>query len=166
MTTEHLPLELADRDVENWADQVANVPPEHLLAAIIALSRELLEEWNSARPADKRPERALDAANALLKKDRTENAVQHARAVAKACTQARKDSLGYQHRIAEAARCVAIAAAAKPKSRERFAAMREALEKVEEHRVYRLSVEGIYDKERAVRLSMIESLNQALDQQG
>jgi|GEM_PF-5690817 len=38
--------------------------------------------------------------------------------------------------------------------------MREALEKVEEHRTYRLSVEGIYDEERAVRLSMIESLNQ------
>lgn len=153
-----LPMTLADSEAESWPAQATTLQPDRLLAAILGLTRELLEEWASTRPTDKRPARALDAAQVLLQR-RTENAVLHARAVAKACTKARKDSFGYEHRIAEAARSVANAAAARPGSEQRHTEMCEALAKIEEHRLCAYANKAIYGKEHEVRTSMLKSLN-------
>ncbi len=94
--------------------------------------------------------RAVEAAERLLASP-TENLRSHARAVAKACTKSRRDSLGYEHRIAEAARALALAAAADPKTKSRVNKAIEAMALCEEHALYRFAVAGVYDKEEEVR---------------
>lgn len=81
----------------------------------------------------------------------------HARALAKACTASRERSMGYEHRIAEAARAVALASAATSDA-SATDAVAEALAKVEEHALYAFSVVGTYGKERAVREEILNRI--------
>jgi hypothetical protein len=124
------------------------------------VKRLLLPEYARERPADRRPERAVAAAEAFLAR-RTDHARAHAAATAKACTAARRDTLGYQHRLAEAARALATAV-----TRTSDAAIRDelfaALAHAEDHLRYRHHVAGDYGKDGEVRAQIAEVVRAAL----
>jgi hypothetical protein len=121
-----------------------------MMAGVMEL---VLPEWRTARPQDTVPLRAVDAA---LSDPLGENVGmrQHAKALAKACGESRRRSMGYEHRIAEAARALANAATASSSSAA-MEAIAEALGKVEEHLLYRLAVAGVYGREAEVRGQML-----------
>jgi hypothetical protein len=119
----------------------------------IAVVDMVLPEWKENHPEDTIPVRAVDAA----RKDpspENQDFRKHAKALAKACGESRRRSMGYYHRIAEAARAVANAASASVDSAA-IEAVGEALSKTEEHALYQFSVEGVYGKETEVRRNML-----------
>ncbi len=121
-----------------------------IAAAVVGL---VLPEWRAARPNDTAPLRAVEVA--LSDPAGSNDGLRrHARALAKGCSESRRRSLGYEHRIAEAARAVAHAAAATSDSAA-TESIGEALEKVEEHLLYRFAVGGAYGKEVEVREHML-----------
>ena len=134
---------------------VTRMPDDRAAAVrIVAHVMELvLPEWRAARPGDTVPLRAVEAA--LSNPDGTDPKLcLHAKALAKACGASRRRSMGYEHRIAEAARALLHAATASSNE----AAMQssaEALGCVEEHLLYRLEVAGIYGREAEVRGQML-----------
>src|SRR5690349_2569147 len=99
-----------ERSPREWPPTFRMSRRELVLAAVAAVDW-LLPLWQAARASDSAPVRAVEAArsNPIAP---TENLRMHARALAKACTASRERSMGYEHRIAEAARAVALASAA------------------------------------------------------
>lgn len=96
-----------------WQTNLDDQDRDVLLRAAIAATRELiLPEWESKRVDDRRPQLALEAAEAWLA---TKSVDAHAqcKATAKECTAARNETFGYDHRVPEAARACAWAAGAK-----------------------------------------------------
>lgn len=65
--------------------------------------------------------------------------------------------MGYEHRIAEAARAVALASAATSDD-SAVDLVAESLAKVEEHALYAFAVVGTYGKEHAVREEMLNRI--------
>ena len=65
--------------------------------------------------------------------------------------------MGYEHRIAGAARAVALASAATSDAGA-TESVAEALAGVEEHALYAFAVVGTYGKERAVREEMLNRI--------
>jgi hypothetical protein len=116
----------------------------------------ILPEWQQKRSKDTVPVRAVEAARILLIKN-TKELREHAVVLAKGCTRSRQKSLGYEHRIAEAARAVAHAATAIDDS-ESVEAAAEALAKTEEHLLYRFAVNGVYHKEQEVRKGILDCI--------
>lgn len=142
---------------EVWGAALAHIPTDRLVGAVAKTVRELLlPEYAATRPTDRRPERALDAAEAWLSR-RTDDARAHAAAVAKACTAARRETLGFEHRIAEAARAVAtsVTRTSEPAVR---AELFEALARTEEHLLHGHAVKGVHDEATEVRASVLETL--------
>lgn len=90
-------------------------------------------------------------------RERTEASVSAARAFAKACTQARQKTLGYEHRIAESLRAIVLAAAERPGAPQ-MQQLCEALHAAEEHRLYELSVKARYGLEREVRRQFLQAM--------
>lgn len=96
-----------------WTESLDGVDREVVLRAAIEAVRTLLvPEWAALRKDDKRPQEALDAAEAWLA-ERSPDAVQRVKAAAKACTAARSETFGKEHRVPEAARGVAWSAGGK-----------------------------------------------------
>jgi hypothetical protein len=96
-----------------WATNLNDVDRDLLIKALIEAVRALiLQEWVSKRPDDKRPQAALDAAEAWLK-TKSDAAAAAAKAAAKDCTAARNETFGTDHRIPEAARAAAWASTGK-----------------------------------------------------
>jgi hypothetical protein len=96
-----------------WTTNLGDVDREVLIRALIAATRTLiLDEWISKRPDDRRPQAALEAAEAWLA-SKSEEAAAAAKAAAKDCTAARNETFGTDHRIPEAARACAWAITAK-----------------------------------------------------
>ncbi len=130
-----------------------------LAASVVGL---ILPEWEAARPNDTVPPRAVAAA-LLNPNGDDENLRRHAKALAKGCSESRHRSLGYEHRIAEAARSLANAAAA-ASDKTALDEVAESLAKVEEHLLYCLACAGVYNKEREVRgkmfLQIVETYSQ------
>lgn len=113
----------------------------------------VLPEWRSARPQDTVPLRAVEAA--LSDPSGADSGLRlQAQALAKACGESRRRSMGFEHRIAEAARAMANAAAAASDAAA-MEAVAEALGRVEEHLLYRLAVAGVYGREADVRGQML-----------
>jgi hypothetical protein len=141
-----------------WLDRlpVDRADAVRIAVAVIDL---VLPEWRAARPGDTVPLRAVEAANSNPR-GTDSDLRKHARALAKGCTESRRRSLGYEHRIAEAARALASAAAAASESAA-MEAVGEALEKVEEHLLYRFAVAGVYGKEADVRGQMLRRVVEA-----
>jgi hypothetical protein len=142
---------------------VGKFPADRVTAVRIAatVAELVLPEWRTARPGDTVPVRAVRAA--LADPAGSDDGLRrHARTLAKACGDSRRRSLGYEHRIAEAARSLANAAAA-GSDEAAMEAVGEALAKVEEHLLYKLAVAGVYGKEAVVRAQM---LRQALEATG
>lgn len=134
---------------------VARMPDDRATAVRVAAGviELVLPEWRAARPQDTVPLRAVEAA--LSDSSGADAGLrQHAKALAKACGESRRRSLGYEHRIAEAARALANAAAASSDAAA-MEAVAESLGKVEEHLLYRLAVAGVYGREAEVRGQML-----------
>jgi hypothetical protein len=155
------PPPLSESAAREWPNHLRVFGQDELLRATAAVVRSLLlPQWAERRPNDSRPRRAVEAAELWLKK-KTPNAVQHASVLAKACTTARRDSFGYEHRIAEAARAIANAPAAA--RGERFQeCLAEALEKAEEHINSELYVKALYGREKETRARIADALRSAL----
>lgn len=145
----------------SWAPALARVPATILVRGAASVVRALLlPEYAERRPQDRRPMRAVEAAEAWLVAPATSRAL-HAKAVAKACTHARKDTLGAEHRIAEAARAVATAVTRASDDAMRRDAI-EALAYVEEHLLERHAIAGEHDRRSEVRERMVAALGSAL----
>lgn len=96
-----------------WAANLGDLDRDLLLRAVIEATRTLiLPEWESKRADDRRPQLALEAAEAWIATKSAESIAQ-AKIVAKDCTAARNETFGYDHRIPEAARACAWAVGAK-----------------------------------------------------
>jgi hypothetical protein len=123
------------------------------IRAAAAVVEMLLPEWEAGHPRDTAPIRAVAA---VRKTPSTvdEDLLRHAKALAKACTASRARSVGYEHRIAEAARELAYASSAGTDVSAMLSVGR-ALAEVEEHLLYRLSVEGQYGREMEARRRML-----------
>ena len=92
-----------------WAESLEGVEREDLLRAGIEVIRSLLvPEWASRRKDDPRPQKALEAVESWLATKSAE-ALAECKAAAKACTAARGETFGDQHRVPEAARGLAWA---------------------------------------------------------
>jgi hypothetical protein len=123
-----------------FAEALAEVEPDLLLTAVIASVRELLvPEWASRRKADLRPQRALETAEIWMKDKSNAEAITAAKAAAKACTEARNETFGDDHRVPEAARHAAWAATAKDNK-----GLFEALEAVEHELLARIALTSEY----------------------
>jgi hypothetical protein len=95
-----------------WATNLSDVDRDVLLRALIDATRTLiLPDWTIRRPEDTRPQAALEAAEAWLA-SRSAEAAAVAKEAAKACTAARNETFGDDHRVPEAARAIAWAVAA------------------------------------------------------
>jgi len=157
---EKLPVEFSDagrqwfisNPCRHWPERFRCSNEMSVLLAVAAVDW-LLPDWTRARHSETAPVRAADAARSHPRAQ-DENLRRHARALAKACTSARARSLGYEHRIAEAARAVALASAATSDSAT-VDAVSEALSKVEEHALYVFAVKGVYGKEPEVRACIL-----------
>jgi len=150
--------ETAGHRTSDWEANLGDLDRDRLLRAVIASVRALvLPGWLARRPDDRRPQLAVDAAERWLTA-KSPATVGHALAKAKACTAARKDSFGYDHRIAEAARAVASAT-----GEHSYRHIWEALRCVEEELLWRLSLAGEYVQEPEVRAAIIAVLRRELD---
>jgi hypothetical protein len=93
-----------------WAEHLDGADRTLLLRAAIAMVRELLiPESADRRKNDQRPQQALEAVERWLEAPSAE-AVGQLKATAKACTAAKNETYGYDHRVAEAARAINWAA--------------------------------------------------------
>src|SRR5258705_5329532 len=109
------------------------------MRAVIETIRTLvLPDWEAKRVDDRRPQEALDAAEAWLESG-SADAVNNAKTAAKACTAARNDTYGYDHRIADAARAMAWAVTAKDNT-----PIWEALAAIEEELLARVALVAEY----------------------
>lgn len=96
-----------------WAANLGDLDRDLLLRAAIEATRTLiLPEWESKRAEDRRPQLALEAAEAWIA-TKSPEAIAQAKIVAKDCTAARNETFGYDHRIPEAARACAWSVGAK-----------------------------------------------------
>lgn len=140
-----------------WEANLGTVDRDQLLRAVIEVVRRLvLPEWEARRPDDRRPQLALEAAEAWIG-SKTADAVTQAKAAAKACTAARNETFGYDHRVAEAARAVAWAAGAKDSK-----PIWEALTVVEEELLARIAIVAEYHRQPQQRRAIVDVLRQAL----
>lgn len=135
-----------------WAQHLEAVDRDLLMRAVIEVVKLLIPGWLDERSEDRRPERAIEAAEAWLA-NKTPEALGHAKATAKACTAARSESFGFRHRVAEAARGVAWTAGARDSSH-----LFDALASAEADLLARVALTGEYhlipDQRRAIVLAL------------
>lgn len=143
--------------ISAWETNLGDLDRDQLLRAVIDVIRKLLlPEWQARRPDDRRPQLALEATEAWIE-SKTLDAVAHAKAKAKACTAARTETFGYDHRVAEAARAVAWAAGAKDNKH-----IWEALTSIEEELLARIALVAEYHRQPEQRRALVDALRTAL----
>jgi hypothetical protein len=140
-----------DNEPKKWMSQISCNCHTAVRIAIAVVDL-VLPEWQENHPDDTIPIRAVDAARKYLAGGQPELR-KHAKALSKGCSDSRQRSMGYYHRIAEAARAVANAVSASTESAI-MSAVTESLDKTEEHILYRYSVDAMYGKEAEVRRTM------------
>ena len=140
-----------------WGESLAEVDREDLLRALIATVRELLiPEWQDTRKNDQRPQRALDAAEKWLATKSPES-IAEAKAAAKACTEAKNEFFGQDHRVPEAARAAAWAT-----TKTEGPGLFEALATVEAELLARIALTGEYHRGPEQRRAIVGVLKKAL----
>jgi hypothetical protein len=140
-----------------WGEVLADVDVDTLMRIVIAATRELLvPDWADRRKKDLRPQAALDAAEAWLNAPSPETAAQ-AKAAAKACTEARNETFGTDHRVPEAARHVAWAV-----SKREPAGLYEALATIETELLARIALTGEYHRGPEQRRAVAEVVRRIL----
>lgn len=141
-----------------WEANLSDLDRDEVLRAVIHTIRTLLlPEWESRRPDDRRPHLALEATEAWIA-SKSPDAIASTKARAKACTEARTETMGYIHRVPEAARAVAWCAGAKDSKH-----LWEALTATEEELLYRISLVAEYHKQPEQRRAIVSALRAALD---
>jgi hypothetical protein len=141
-----------------WAETLEGVPREELLRAAILVIRTLLvPEWADRRKDDRRPQAALEAVEAWLAAPEDPAPLAACKAAAKACTAARGETFGDQHRIPEAARGLAWAVGPKE-----AAPIFEALAATEEELLARVALTSEYHLGPQQRRNIVDALRQVL----
>ena len=143
--------------VSAWTEALDGIDRALLLRAAIATVRELLlPEWTSRRKNDHRPQKALEAAEAWLTSP-SEDTVAEAKGAAKACTAARNEFFGDDHRVPQAARSVAWSVGAKDGTHilETFAA-------VEDELLARIALMGEYHRAPEQRKALLDVIRNVL----
>jgi hypothetical protein len=141
-----------------WKANLDDIDRDLLLRAIIEATRALvLEEWESKRKDDRRPQDALAAAEAWLE-TKSPEALAQAKETAKACTAARNETFGGDHRIPEAARACAWAAGAKDNEH-----IWEGLIAIEQELLARIALVSEYHRLPETRRSILAVLRRVLD---
>src|SRR5262245_44612422 len=125
-------------------------------AVIEAIRTLILPDWEAKRTDDRRPQEALAAAETWLE-TRSADAVNNAKNAAKACTAARNDTYGYDHRIADAARGMAWAVTAKDNE-----PIWDSLAAIEEELLARVALVGEYHRVPEQRKAMLAVLRRVL----
>lgn len=144
--------------VSAWQTNLNDCDPDLLLRACIAATRELvLDDWVLKRPDDKRPQDALDAAEAWVGNKSADN-LAAAKTAAKACTAARQETFGTDHRIPEAARACAWSAGAKDNEH-----IWEALSAIEQELLARIALVAEYHRVPEVRKKLLGVLKRVLE---
>jgi len=147
--------------VTAWATNLDSYDRDLLLRAAIETTRALvLPEWISKRPDDTRPQDALAAAEAwIVKKD--DDTREAAKIAAKACTEAKNQFYGHDHRIAEAARACAWACSAKDLADK--SDIWDAIVAVEQELLDRIALVSEYQRLPEVRRSIVATLRKVLE---
>ena len=142
-----------------WTPLVGERPTAELAPIVARLLRSsVLPKYTEVHPTDRRPLRAIEAAEAYWKAPSEPRALRAA-AVAKACTEARKDTLGGVHRVAEAARALALSAT-RSSDRARRLDLFEALHTAESELLYREMCAGRHGREAEVRAQLAALLRE------
>lgn len=140
-----------------WEANLGELDRDQLLRAVIeAIRRLILPEWQARRPDDRRPQLALEATEAWIA-SKTPAAVADAKASAKACTAARNETFGDDHRIPEAARAVAWSAGAQDNKQ-----IWDALTAVEGELLARIALIAEYHRQPEQRRAIVEVLREVL----
>jgi hypothetical protein len=113
-----------------------------LRAAIHATRTLVLPEWESKRPEDRRPQEIVKAA-------------------AKACTEAKNETFGHDHRVAEAARAIAWAVSGKDAND--ASEIWDALVTIEQELLDRIALVSEYQRLPEVRKSLVEAVRSVLE---
>ncbi len=141
-----------------WKTNLDDQDPDTLLRAAIAATRELvLPEWESKRVDDRRPQLALEAAEAWLA-SKSPEALANAKATAKDCTAARNETFGNDHRIPEAARACAWACGAKDNAH-----IWEAFGAIEEELLARVQLVAEYHRAPEQRRNLLAVIRRVLE---
>lgn len=144
--------------VTAWSDNLQAVDKELMLRAAIEVVRTLLvPDWADQRKDDRRPQDALAATEAWLE-TKSADAVLQAKAAAKACTAARNEFFGRDHRVPQAARSLAWAASAKDENTHVW----DALATTEEELLARIALTTEYHLAPDRRRSIVEALRRVL----
>lgn len=141
-----------------WAEKLEGVERSELLRAAIAVTRLLVPEWVDQHKDDKRPQRAIDAAEAWLANPGAETLAE-AKAAAKECTAARNETFGRDHRVPQAARHVAWAAGAKDND---MSSIFEALASTEEELLARIALLSEYHRGPEQRRAIVDAIRKVL----
>jgi hypothetical protein len=140
-----------------WQEALADIDREQLLRALIAVVRELLiPGWLDMRKNDPRPDKALEAAEAWLA-TKSEDSIKEAKAAAKACTEAKNETFGTDHRVPEAARAAAWAT-----TKTEGPGLYEALGLVEAELLARVALTGEYHRGPEMRRAIVTVLKRVL----
>jgi hypothetical protein len=140
-----------------WAENLAGIDHALLMrAAIDAILTLALPEWIAARPGDRRPQNALDAAQAWLRAP-SDTTLQAAKIAAKECTAARNDTFGDLHCVPQAARGVAWAVSAPDGDH-----LYEAIASVEEGALARIALTAEYHRIPEARRALVDVLRRML----
>jgi hypothetical protein len=144
--------------VTAWQTNLNDCDADLLIRACVAATRELiLDDWILKRPDDRRPQDALDAAEAWVK-DKNADALAAAKAAAKACTAARGETFGTDHRIPEAARACAWAVGAKDNEH-----IWDALSAIEQELLARVQLVAEYHRVPEQRKNLLAVLRRVLE---
>ena len=143
-----------------WAANLGDLDRDLLLrAAIDAIRTLILPEWESKRAEDRRPQLALETAEAWIA-TRSAEALAAAKVAAKDCTAARNETFGYDHRIPEAARAVAWAVGAKDNDNEHIW---DALGAIEGELLARIQLVAEYHRAPEQRRALLAALRKVLE---
>lgn len=140
-----------------WSTNLDDLDRDQLMRAAIEVTRTLMiPEWESKRKDDRRPQVALETAEAWLA-TKSADALANAKTAAKDCTAARNETFGTDHRIPEAARACAWAAGAKDNAH-----IWDALQAIEEDLLARIALVAEYHRVPEVRKSILAALRKVL----
>ncbi|MBA3457088.1 MAG: hypothetical protein H0T42_28655 [Deltaproteobacteria bacterium] len=141
-----------------WAANLGDLDRDLLLRAAIEATRTLiLPEWESKRAEDRRPQLALEAAEAWIA-NKNPDVIAQAKIAAKDCTAARNETFGYDHRIPEAARACAWTVGAKDNEH-----IWDALSAIEGELLARIQLVAEYHRAPEQRRALLAVLKKVLE---
>jgi len=141
-----------------WAEKLDGIDRNEILRAAIAVVKLLVQDWADQHKDDKRPQKAIEAAEAWLANPGPE-ALAQAKAAAKDCTAARNETFGRDHRVPQAARNVAWAAGAKDND---MSTIWDAIANTEEELLARIALLSEYHRGPEQRRLVVDTIRKVL----